>query len=621
VALPTGIIFRARLRLHYRQAWRWLGMASRPTGAPGRARQQPAASARTASALGVAARPGPAALKPQCASAPSNGFLTGPGPLVLRAHAPPASAAPSPFTFTTLRRRQYEEIGSGAYSKVYKARKRLGIEFVALRKVDKSRQPKLLNEVRALRELRHGNVLALHGWYHTDRHLWMVTEYCAGGDLAALLEHDGCLPEPTVVSLGLDALAALQHVHGRGFLAVNLTPRAFLLNESGLLKLCDLGSSRHICEAAAPPPHELLSAMEPACAPSYVAPELVSPPSSSTFHPIHHPTGGEGAPPPRPCFSHASDFWALGALLHQMYTGMPPFGPPTSLPQRLLAAATQPLPTPPNASEALSGLLRSLLSKEPTQRPSWDALRSDPFWSGCMGGGAAPIPSQPLYEEWVASTTKQRLHARRHAEASAGRQDQGSPEAVYTAEGGGACTPVVGGDGRTKAASAVNTGGVAAKTHGSGARTKAAARVASRVAGAASPPPMRNTEGGGQAAGRRQSSGEDGTSADDGAGYLASTGEALIGRCAAGGEGGGAPVTPLPSNGEGWRTLDGDEEPEDEESEMGGYGLKLDYDVLRYVQLQLQLGGVDPNRTPLLIVPITGPRPNRVFLTRAPRTP
>jgi serine/threonine-protein kinase ULK4 len=116
---------------------------------------------------------------------------------------------------------------------VYKARKRLGIEFVALRKVDKSRQPKLLNEVRALGELRHGNVLAFHGWYYTERHLWVVSEYCAGGDLASLLAHDGQLPEPTVVSLGLDALAALQHVHSRGFLAVDLTPNAFLLNESG----------------------------------------------------------------------------------------------------------------------------------------------------------------------------------------------------------------------------------------------------------------------------------------------------------------------------------------------------------------------------------------------------
>jgi serine/threonine protein kinase len=122
---------------------------------------------------------------------------------------------------------------------VYKARKRLGIEFVALRKVDKSRQPKLLNEVRALGELRHGNVLAFHGWYYTERHLWVVTEYCAGGDLAALIAHDRQLPEPTVVSFGLDALAALQHVHGCGFLAVDLTPRAFLLNESGAARPSD----------------------------------------------------------------------------------------------------------------------------------------------------------------------------------------------------------------------------------------------------------------------------------------------------------------------------------------------------------------------------------------------
>ena len=87
--------------------------------------------------------------------------------------------------------RQYEQIGCGAFSAVFKARKRQSIEAVALRRVHMCRQEKLLAEVRALREMSHPNLLALHGWYKTDNHFWVVCEYCPGGDLAAVIAHDG----------------------------------------------------------------------------------------------------------------------------------------------------------------------------------------------------------------------------------------------------------------------------------------------------------------------------------------------------------------------------------------------------------------------------------------------
>ena len=318
---------------------------------------------------------------------------------------------------------------------------------MALRKVDKSRQPKLINEVRALRELHHANVTAFHGWYYTERHLWMVTEYCAGGDLATLLAHDEHLPEPTVVSLGLDALAALQHVHSHDFLVVNLTPSAFLLNESGtsrprvrlavyvtvqpcqqktchvlhtkptttclctlfvlgLLKLADLGSSCHISEMLAPPLHRLLAALGRQYAPSYLAPELFPPPSGYAIDEELDEPGSAGSLPfssPRPCFSKASDFWGLGALLYHLAAGTPPFGPPAPLPARLFAAATQSLPPLHGASEAFISLLDSLLQKDPEMRPSWDAMRAHDFWSGCL----RPISGSPSHTPTLRSAGAQ----------------------------------------------------------------------------------------------------------------------------------------------------------------------------------------------------------------------
>ena len=93
----------------------------------------------------------------------------------------------------------YSEIGRGAFSVVYKGRLKQSITFVALKSVERAAEPKVQREVRAMYGLAHANVLRFHAWYRTANHLWVVSEYCAGGDLRRLLSQDGTLPEPTVM--------------------------------------------------------------------------------------------------------------------------------------------------------------------------------------------------------------------------------------------------------------------------------------------------------------------------------------------------------------------------------------------------------------------------------------
>ncbi|KAL8486293.1 hypothetical protein ACS0TY_023122 [Phlomoides rotata] len=81
----------------------------------------------------------------------------------------------------------YEAIGRGKYSTVYKGRKKKTIEYYAIKSVDKSQRSKVHQEVRTLHTLDHSNVLRFHTWYETSAHLWLVLEYCVGGDLLTLL--------------------------------------------------------------------------------------------------------------------------------------------------------------------------------------------------------------------------------------------------------------------------------------------------------------------------------------------------------------------------------------------------------------------------------------------------
>jgi serine/threonine protein kinase len=81
----------------------------------------------------------------------------------------------------------YEAIGRGKHSVVYKGRRKKTIQYYAIKSVEKSQRPRVLQEVQVLRSVSHDLVLKFHAWYETQNHLWLVLEYCVGGDLLTIL--------------------------------------------------------------------------------------------------------------------------------------------------------------------------------------------------------------------------------------------------------------------------------------------------------------------------------------------------------------------------------------------------------------------------------------------------
>ncbi|ONK63439.1 uncharacterized protein A4U43_C07F15170 [Asparagus officinalis] len=231
-------------------------------------------------------------------------------------------------------------------------------------------------QVRMLHSLDHPNVLKFYSWYETSAHLWLVLEYCVGGDLMTLLKQDNQLPEDSIHDLARDLVRALQFLHSKGVIYCDLKPSNILLDENGCMKLCDFGLAIRLSEIEKSSLNKMLQAKRGT--PCYMAPELFQ----------------EGG-----VHSYASDFWALGCVLYECYVGRPPFvgNEFTELVNSILSDPIPPLPG--NPTKSLVNLIDSLLVKDPAERIQWSELCQHSFWRTTFT--LVPLPPQLAFNNML----------------------------------------------------------------------------------------------------------------------------------------------------------------------------------------------------------------------------
>nr|XP_040141983.1 maternal embryonic leucine zipper kinase isoform X2 [Ictidomys tridecemlineatus] len=139
----------------------------------------------------------------------------------------------------------YETIGTGGFAKVKLACHILTGEMVAIKIMDKnalgSDLPRVKTEIDALKNLRHQHICQLYHVLETANKIFIVLEYCPGGELFDYIISQDRLSEEETRVVFRQIVSAVAYVHSQGYAHRDLKPENLLFDENHKLKLIDFG--------------------------------------------------------------------------------------------------------------------------------------------------------------------------------------------------------------------------------------------------------------------------------------------------------------------------------------------------------------------------------------------
>jgi len=252
-------------------------------------------------------------------------------------------------------------VGQGSFGRVVAARCNdsgnvVAIKCLSRRLVAERRQEaNTRSEAMALSRIKSPFVVRHVESLSSSKALYIVTEYCPGGDLFTVIQrHGGALSED-MARFCLSAIAiGLQHSHEAGVLYRDLKPENVFVDEAGYPHLGDFG----LCQTDMRTSDVLRGARGYCGTPEYAAPEVA----------MHHKTVSKEH---RREYGFASDWWTFGILAYELMVGLPPFFNDPSRDARRPVAIQMDFRTlefPSSLSPEAEGLIRSLLRTSTSRR-------------------------------------------------------------------------------------------------------------------------------------------------------------------------------------------------------------------------------------------------------------
>ncbi|XP_060733208.1 serine/threonine-protein kinase Nek5 [Tachysurus vachellii] len=251
------------------------------------------------------------------------------------------------------------QVGEGAFGKALLVREKTGsglqcvVKQISLSRMSAHEREAAKKEVTLLSRMKHPNIVAFFRSFHERNTLYIVMEYCDGGDLMKkiTLQRGQPFREEQIIDWFVQICLGLKHIHERKVLHRDIKAQNIFLTQGGTkVKLGDFGIARMLNNTT-----EL--ARTCVGTPYYISPEIC-----------------ENRP-----YNNKTDIWSLGCVLYELCTLRHPFEG-SSL-RQLIVKICRGHYTP--VSQRYSADLRLLLSQlfkvSPRDRPSVNSLLKRPL--------------------------------------------------------------------------------------------------------------------------------------------------------------------------------------------------------------------------------------------------
>lgn len=245
-------------------------------------------------------------------------------------------------------------IGEGTFGKVYLARDKSESSYCVIKEIRLTKEKEASKrEVILLAGMKHPNIVTFFSSFQENSRLFIVMEYCDGGDLMQRIQRQrGVLfSEDQILCWFVQISLGLKHIHDKKILHRDIKSQNIFLSKSGMVaKLGDFGTARTLNDSM-----EL--AQTCTGTPYYLSPEICQ---------------------NRP-YNNKTDIWSLGCVLYELCTLKHPFESDNLHHLVLKICQGRVAPISPHFSPDLQSLIPQLFRVSPQDRPSINSLLKRPF--------------------------------------------------------------------------------------------------------------------------------------------------------------------------------------------------------------------------------------------------
>ena len=244
-----------------------------------------------------------------------------------------------------------EVLGKGKFGLVrlgiHKENKRkVAIKIINKKLVSSFDLEQVKTEIEILKIAQHPNIIRLYEIFDNEKYIYIIMEYCGGGDLFSYIEKRGFkLKESRAAEIIHKLSTAIYYLHQYGIIHRDLKPENILMtneNDDSDIRLLDFGLGKILG------PNEFCN--EPFGTFSYAAPEVI----------LEKP------------YNFKADLWTIGIITYLLLAGFLPFDDENSEKEIARQTVYEPTPFPSNVWDNISKegkmFVENLLEKDPKKR-------------------------------------------------------------------------------------------------------------------------------------------------------------------------------------------------------------------------------------------------------------